>query len=288
MKLSDENLQELYKLAQDAALQAGELIASFAGSDYEVFSKSEGLSLAAQVVTDVDYKSQERILAHLAPSLEKFDLALLAEENPDDGSRFQKDYFWAIDPLDGTLAFTEGSDGYSVSIALVSREGVAMIGVIYDPRAGVLYRALRENGAYRNGERWQKSPGVSGATRTFVCDRSFLKLSVFEQTIRRLDVPESNIISHGGAAMNAMWTLENAPACYFKFTRVGEGGGSIWDYAAAACIVEEFGGLCTDLAGQAPELNRRDSTFMNHKGILFTTDTSMSQEIKRLPPPTEF
>ena len=54
---------------------------------------------------------------------QKYDFGILTEETPDNGSRLVKDYFWCVDPLDGTLPFTEGTPGYSVSIALVSKSG---------------------------------------------------------------------------------------------------------------------------------------------------------------------
>jgi fructose-1,6-bisphosphatase/inositol monophosphatase family enzyme len=65
--------------------------------------------------------AQAAVLEVLAPTFKAYDLGLLTEELADDGSRFEKDYFWSIDPLDGTLPFTQGKPGYAVSIALVRR-----------------------------------------------------------------------------------------------------------------------------------------------------------------------
>ena len=86
----------------------------------------------------------------------------------------------------------------------------------------------------------------------------------------------------GGAAMNAMWALQSAPACYFKFARSGNSGGSLWDYAASACIFHEAGAIATDISGDPLDLNRADSTFMNHRGILYTTDETLAQRIRQL------
>ena len=47
--------------------------------------------------------------------------------------RLELNYFWCIDPLDGTLPFIEGKVGYAVSIGLVSRDGTPLIGVVCDP-----------------------------------------------------------------------------------------------------------------------------------------------------------
>jgi len=89
-------------------------------------------------------------------------------------------------------------------------------------------------------------------------------------------------ILHGGAAMNACWVLENAPACYFKFPKAQAGGGSLWDYAATACIFQEAGAIATDISGAPLDLNRLDSTFMNHRGILFATDSDLAKCIRAL------
>ena len=51
-------------------------------------------------------------------SCDEFEVGFLSEETEDNGSRFEEDYFWCIDPMDGTLAFINGHPGFSVSIAL--------------------------------------------------------------------------------------------------------------------------------------------------------------------------
>jgi len=79
--------------------------------------------------------------------------------------------------------------------------------------------------------------------------------------------------------MNAIWVLENAPACYFKFPKPENGGGSLWDFAATACIFREVGAIASDIYGAPLDLNRPDSTFMNHRGILFTADHESAQRI---------
>jgi len=71
-----------------------------------------------------------------------------------------------------------------------------------------------------------------------------------------------------------MLVLENGPACMSKFPIKEIGGGSIWDYAATACIYHELGLPATDHMGGRLDLNRRDGTFMNHKGIYYSNLTS--------------
>ena len=123
MKLSLKDLEDLCIIAINAAQKAGNIIASYANTNIAVQNKAGGDSIASQVVTEVDVKSQKIIVNELRESMAKYDLALLTEESPDDNSRLEKDYFWCVDPMDGTLAFIERTPGFAVSIALVSRNG---------------------------------------------------------------------------------------------------------------------------------------------------------------------
>ena len=136
MKLSTSDLRELADLAILAASKAGQMIARSRPREIQYKDMQHaagGESLASQVVTEIDRHSEDIILDILTPTLERFELGLLTEEQDDDGSRLTNDYFWCIDPLDGTLPFIEGSPGYAVSIALVSSDGTPMIGVVSDP-----------------------------------------------------------------------------------------------------------------------------------------------------------
>ena len=252
MKLNTEDLEVLAKTAVQAAREAGKLIASRTGTDVSVEKKEAGESLAAQVVTEVDRMSQEIVLSILTPTRNKYDLGLLAEESEDDLSRFEKDYFWCVDPMDGTLPFIESRPGYAVSIGLVSTEGVPWIGVVYDPLEQTLYHAIKGVGVFCDEKPWQVSLTDEG-------------------------LPEE--IDRGGAVMNACWVLENPLAYYYKSPKPQEGGGCVWDYAATACLFESAGAWVSDMEGKPLDLNRRESLYMNHKGILFATNADVAKEI---------
>ncbi len=282
MKLTTDQLQTLAKLAIDAATKAGEMIQARCKETFDIYNKEAGSSKASQVFTEVDLLSEQIIINHLSPTLEKFDLGLLSEERTDDNSRFEKDYFWCIDPLDGTLPFIEQQIGYSVSIALVAQNGIPQIGVIFDPCTNTLYHAIKGGGVFKNKQPWLINDPSSDFT--LVCDRSFLQHKRYDHITDQLksNFGDIAIISQGGAAMNAMWVLERNPACYFKIPKKEDGGGSLWDFAASACIYNELGALASDFDGQPLDLNRYDSTFMNHEGIFYTTNKDLFTEVKQL------
>ena len=281
------NLKELTKQAVQAAREAGELIRSYQDREVEVLHKEGGDTYASQVVTEVDRKAQDAILRILGPSCEECDIALLTEENEDDGSRFEKEAFWCIDPMDGTLPFIRKEPGYSVSIGLVAKDGSTRIGVVYDPVCDVLWQATKGNGVRRNGELWTLNAG--GKELTFTYDRSFADRPERDRVLRELEDYAQSVglkklvaLQFGGAVVNACHALENGPGCHFKFSKPQEGGGSLWDYAATACLYEEAGGVVSDVHGEPLDLNRADSTFMNHRGAIYATDRDLADRISEM------
>ena len=288
MQLDSEALKQLRELASQAALAAGHHIADSSQQELAVMHKEGGDSLASQVVTEVDQQAQDRILEILQPSFETYDLALLTEESADDGSRLKKDYFWCIDPLDGTLPFTQGIPGYGVSIALVRREGEPVIGVIYDPVTQRLFSAISENGIQLNGKPWNpaKADATDASDLRFCCDCTFATdpqreewTAEMEQFAKRHGYASARIHIGGGAVLNACHALEHPPAIYYKRPKARLGGGAYWDFAATACLFKEAGAHVSDFSGKRLELNQPGGTFMNHCGVCYSTDAELAQAL---------
>ena len=281
------DLEALTREASQAALEAGEIIRSHQNRDVEVLHKEGGDTYASQVVTEVDRKAQDAILQVLGPTCEELELAVLTEESEDDHGRLEKDFFWCIDPMDGTLPFIRREPGYSVSIGLVAKDGSPRIGVVYDPVHDVLWQATKGEGILRNGEPWTLD--VSSEELTFTYDRSFADHPERDRVLQELEDYAHSIglkklvaTQFGGAVINACHALENGPGCHFKFAKPQEGGGSLWDYAATACLFEEAGAVVSDVHGQPLDLNRSDSTFMNHRGAVYATDENLAQRIREI------
>jgi fructose-1,6-bisphosphatase/inositol monophosphatase family enzyme len=290
MSLNDELLNTLCQRAMDAARAAGELIAAHYQTGVEALHKEAGSSAASQVVTEVDHKAQAAILDLLLPTCEEYDLAMLTEESPDDGSRLQKEAFWSIDPMDGTLAFVNGMAGFAASIALVARDGAPLMGVVYDPVEQSLYHAVRGQGAYRDGKLITVPPLEQGRPLVLRTDFSFQEHPWLEQTrlgleqiAEEMGLDGAEITYRTGGVMNACGVLQTPNSCYFKYEKHGNSGGSLWDYASTACLYNEVAGaVASDIHGQPMELNRPDSTYMNHHGILFAGHESLARKIVAL------
>ncbi|MDC7233124.1 MAG: hypothetical protein PQJ58_07815, partial [Spirochaetales bacterium] len=208
----------------------------------------------------------------------------------DDGSRLDKIAFWCIDPIDGTLPFSEDQAGYAVSIGLVSRQGESLLGVVYDPREDVLYTAVTGLGAWRNSRPWslrnrqEKKQENKKDTLTWIMDRDQKNHSrqneltdLITEKARHQGLAGPASFTEGGAVLNACWTLENHPALYFKVPKDREGGGCFWDFAATVCIVQEAGGWVSDYNGNKLNLNKADTIYMNREGVLFASSPELAQ-----------
>ncbi len=268
------NLEQLTNIAIEAALSAGKVIQKYMNEDVLVEKKEGGASYASQVVTVVDIECEKAILSHLLPTCYEFDLALLSEETEDDGSRFEKDFFWCIDPMDGTLPFINKHPGFSVSIGLVAKAGTPHIGVVFDPSTNTLYHASKGNGAFKDGSPWEIRHRNNHLT--YVTDRKLNDTpraaeieTLLHKNAEGLNLKGVKEIAGAGAVLNAILVLENGPACMFKFPKKESGGGSLWDFAATACIYQELGLPATTSAGGRLNLNRNNGTFMNHEGVFY-------------------
>lgn len=286
MNLSENQLRTLSQIAIEAAKAAGSIINAHRETNFAVEKKETGTSAAAQVVTEVDHKAQSTILERLAPTCGEYHLALLTEESPDDGERHEKPAFWSIDPMDGTLNFVNHQPGFSVSIGLVAQNGAPLIGIAYDPVSGDLYRAIGGQGAFLNDQALSIPPLDPSQPLVLRTDFSFETHPWLEKTRTRLEqiaeklgLSSAEIRYRTGAVLNACEILQQPNICYFKYPKQGNSGGSLWDYAATACLYGETGGVATDILGQPMELNRQGSTFMNHRGLLYASDKSIAEHV---------
>lgn len=284
MNLTGKDLQFLHDVAVESATKAGQHIQSRFDTTHDKQIKEGPDSIASQVVTEVDFKAQDIILSNLESSIDQYDLGILTEEATDDSSRFAKEYFWCIDPMDGTLAFIEGRTGYSVSVALVSKEGDPVIGVVYIPDIEECYSAIKGQQVWLNGETVISRTTHSGILNVFM-DHSFAKASNratimdFISNWANERGVEIELKEEWGAVRNALGVITSDLGCYFKFPKKQQGGGSIWDFAATRLMAEVMNLYVSDASGNALHLNSTRKTYMNEVGVLYATDEELRNHI---------
>jgi myo-inositol-1(or 4)-monophosphatase len=191
-------------------------------------------------VTEVDRQAEDTIIDTLLKAYPKH--AILAEES---GARGESEYIWIIDPLDGTTNFMHGFPHFAISIALQHR-GVLQQAVIYDPLRQELFTASRGDGAYLNDRRIRvsKRKDLKGALLgTGFPFREGADIERFICSLKAL-APATAGIRRAGAA-----TLDLAYVACGRLDGFWEFGLKPWDMAAGALLIEESGGLITDING---------------------------------------
>ena len=288
--LSSEQLKMLCDTAIQAAQEAGQWIEGFDRNHLQTHFKDSGSSDASQIVTEVDIRSEEIIRHRLQHISKQLNIAFIGEESAlstanDTNERFEKPYFWCVDPLDGTLAFAEGNSGYAVSIALVEQSGKPLIGVVYDPAQKTLTYAIKGQGKVRNPTSSEQTKDTTNSLIVYA-DASFKTHEKYESTVKVIEncaqtlcLNNVTFVYGNGAVKNACYVINANQACYLKLPKKEEGGGSIWDYAATTCIAHEAGAWASNIHGQSLELNRRNSTFMNHEGIIFASNSRIAKHL---------
>lgn len=140
----------MLELANKAALLAGKAILEvYDSGDFGVELKSDRspLTLADKAAHTV-----------ISNCLKDSGLPLLSEEGRSIPYAERKDweYFWLIDPLDGTKEFIRRTGEFTVNIALM-HAGVPVAGVIYAPSIDMLYYGSTGSGAFKQ-EKERKIP----------------------------------------------------------------------------------------------------------------------------------
>ncbi|RZD17750.1 MAG: 3'(2'),5'-bisphosphate nucleotidase [Candidatus Acididesulfobacter diazotrophicus] len=132
------------------AVKAGDAIMEIYKKDFSVVYKNDNSPL-----TEADKKSNDIICSRLKETYPE--IPIISEENkevPYD-TRKSWEYYWLIDPLDGTKEFIKKNGEFSVNIALIKKNR-PIISVIYAPALNLLYYAEEGNGAFKIDDKGQK------------------------------------------------------------------------------------------------------------------------------------
>ncbi len=182
----------------------------------------------------------------IAPALQQQypDIPIISEEGKeiDYETRRQWEYFWLVDPLDGTKEFIKRNGQFTVNIALIHQHR-PVAGVIYTPVTEELFFAGQagyvesmEPGAYkRTGDGTTTPLRVREAGKERVAVRSSSHASAEEdEVLTRYQVGES--IARGSSLKFCM-VAEGAADIYYRHGPTME-----WDTAAGQAVVEGAGG----------------------------------------------
>jgi 3'(2'), 5'-bisphosphate nucleotidase len=156
-----------------------------------------------------------------------------------------------VDPLDGTKEFLSRSGEFTVNIALMNANN-PILGVVYGPAIDVLYFAARGAGAWKAaGEvvsQIKAARAVNGSVR-MVVSRSHR--STGDKPNRSPGIMENYAVIAMGSSLKFCLIAEGSADVYTRTGPTME-----WDTAAAHLILQEAGGMVTDLDGNSLHYNK--------------------------------
>jgi myo-inositol-1(or 4)-monophosphatase len=224
------------EFAIDTARRAGAVLRDNVGKLRTIEFKG-----AVDIVTDVDRKSEELIMAAIRKTFPGH--GILTEESPE--VKQDSPFKWIIDPLDGTTNYSHGFPFFCVSIGF-EEAGVVTFGAVYDPMLDELYTAEKGKGAYLNGKKITVSAinelGRGLLATGFPYDLRaskdnnldfFSEFSLKAQAIRRAGSAALDLCYIASGRFDGYWEMKLRP----------------WDVAAGSLIVNEAGGRVTDFSG---------------------------------------
>ena len=221
-------LTDVFEDMKTVAIAAGSL-ALGAQKDLLMSEKSS----PKDIVTNADIEVE----AYIKEALAKHGFGYLCEESLDVPSN--SSYTWIVDPIDGTSNYYYGHPDWSISIGL--REGKNMIaGVVYSPSDKKLYSAIKGQGAYLQDSL------LRPASRSLLHD-AFFNFAYLDE-IKRFahfakplwDASRKSDVM-GSMAKSFCYVAEGIYDASFGISS------SLWDYAAAAIILEESGAILSTI-----------------------------------------
>ena len=136
--LNQIDIQDIVTIAKEA----GNAIMQIYSQDFKVEYKQDSspLTLADKKANDI-----------IEDGLNKLSVSfpILSEEGKEISYEDRKhwEYFWLVDPLDGTKEFVKKNGEFTVNIALIYKD-TPVLGVVYAPALDVCYWSKKNEGAF--------------------------------------------------------------------------------------------------------------------------------------------
>jgi len=228
-------------------------------------------------VTQADRIANELIVNRLKQEFPND--GILAEESVDTKRRLEKSRVWMVDPLDGTNGFIDGNGDFAVQIGL-AEEGQCVLGVVYHPLTGTLYRAVRGGGSWIERPRFEPLR----AHVSDVDDLPNMRLAAsrshrsprMNKVVMRFGFREE--VQRGSVGIKVGLLVERQCDVYIHLSpRTKQ-----WDTCAPQVILTEAGGRVSDLFGYPLKYNVSD--VQNRNGLVASNGAAHDQIIETLAP----
>lgn len=228
---------------KNIALKAGKAIMQVYERDFEIYEKEDKSPLS-----EADLLSNTII----CDSLAKFNLPILSEENSIISFEERKnwEYFFLVDPLDGTKEFIKRNGEFTVNIALIHKQS-PVLGVVYAPALNLMYSAKKGEGAFKNDELLPLA--LNKDTYKIVASKSHMSDET-KDFIDKLEVDKKKELISMGSSLKLCLVASAEADIYPRLAPTME-----WDTAASDAIVREAKKMSYDFYSKKPLLYNKEN-----------------------------
>ena len=210
-------------------------------------------------VTACDIAIQKKLSAVLQKHYPK--IPLIAEEKDNEG--LYSELVFILDPLDGTTNFMHSFEPFCISLGCVYKDE-PVFGIVHDPVGKKTYIAQKGKGAALNKRAIRVSDISNIADALIACETSPYEredADMHFEKLKKVFLASMDIRISGSAALDICYVAEGKADAFLTRNL------KPWDYAAAICILNEAGGICTD-GHQNPPSMRSKSDILASNGLL--------------------
>ena len=187
-------------------------------------------------LTEADLHSNKRIREFLFANTEITNIISEEDKEINYKERSKWDYYWLIDPIDGTKEFVKGGDDFCINIALC-KGSEPVFGYVACPKKQDQYFAIKDRGAFKNNKRIyaKYSYNLQGEPIKVVASKSHLNKET-EEFINNLKNNHKVETLNIGSSLKFCLVAEGEAHIYPRFGPTME-----WDTCAPQIIAEESG-----------------------------------------------
>ncbi|MBM7647271.1 myo-inositol-1(or 4)-monophosphatase [Bacillus ectoiniformans] len=230
--------------------EAGERIRKSFSHSLSIQTKSNPNDL----VTNMDKETEQFLIQNIRSHFP--DHLILGEEGHGDRVNSMDGIVWIIDPIDGTMNFIHQQRNFAISIGIYEN-GVGRLGYVYDVTHDELYFAEKGKGAYMNDVQLPVLTEVPLEQSILAINATWLvKNTYFDPgKLAALALSVRGTRSSGSAALELAYVASGRFDSYITMRL------SPWDFAAGKILVEEVGGIVTNLHGEPLDMLATNSVF---------------------------